>query len=115
MLDVLLVLGLGVIVGLSVAPKSLVMPSRLEMLLLAIVLVLLAMFLVFIWREAPHDEREARNQAVASRVAYLVGAGVLLVGLVVQSLQHQLDAVIPIALLAMIATKLVLQRIQDDC
>ncbi len=114
MLDVVLLIGLAAISLLTVAPKTVVMPTSLQMLLLAIVLGLLATFLVLLWREQPDDEREMHNQALASRSAYMVGSLVLIIALVIQSLHHALDSAIPIALLAMIATKVIVQRNRDS-
>lgn len=113
LLDIVLLLGLGAIAFLAVAPHAIIMPSALQMLLLAVVLVLVSGFLVFLWREKPNDERELQNQALASRWAYLVGSVVLILALVYQSLNHNLDPAIPIALIAMIATKIIVQRFKD--
>jgi len=112
-LDVVLLLGLTIIALLAIAPKTIVMPSALQMVILAIVLGLIATFLVLLWREQPDDEREMQNQALASRSAYIVGSLVLICALIVQSLHHNLDPAIPIALLAMIATKIIVQRNRD--
>jgi len=114
LLDVVLLCGLGVIALLAVAPSAIVMPSQLQMLLLAVVLVLISGFLVFLWREQPDDEREMHNQSLASRWAYLIGCMVLIIALAIQSLQHSLDPAIPFALFAMIATKVIVQRIKDN-
>ncbi|MEO5691316.1 MAG: hypothetical protein ABIQ64_03970 [Candidatus Saccharimonadales bacterium] len=112
-LDVILLIGLASIVLLAIAPRTIVMPSSIQMLLLAVVLGLMATFLVFLWREQPDDEREMQNQALASRSAYSVGSLVLIGALIVQSLDHNLDPAVPIALLAMIATKIIVQRTKD--
>ena len=114
MLDIILLLGLSVTAFLAVVPHAIVMPSSAQMLLLAIVLVLTSGFLVFLWRERPDDERELQNQALASRWAYLIGSVVLIFALVMQSLKHDLDPVVPVALLAMIATKVIIQRYKDN-
>jgi cobalamin synthase len=113
LLDVVLLFGLSVIALLAIAPKALLMPSSLQMAVLAAVLGLMAIFLVLFWREQPEDEREIENQAFASRTAYTVGSLVLIAALIVQSLNHTLDPAIPIALLAMIATKVIVQRSKD--
>ena len=113
LLDVILLLGLGMIALLAIAPKTFVMPSSVQMLILAAVLGLIATFLVLFWREQPDDEREMQNQALASRSAYIVGSLVLITALIIQSLHHNLDPAIPIALLAMIATKIIVQRTRD--
>jgi cobalamin synthase len=114
LLDIILLIGLAIIALLAVAPDSFVMPSSLQMLILATVLGLVATFLVLFWREQPDDEREMQNQALASRSAYTVGSLVLIAALIVQSLHHNLDQAIPLALLAMIATKVIVQRYKDD-
>ncbi len=114
LLDIILLAGLLCVSLLAVAPKTIVMPTSLQMFLLVIVLALVAAFLVFLWREQPDDEREMQNQALASRAAYVVGCLVLITALIGQSLKHDLDPAIPVALLAMIATKIIIQRTKDD-
>jgi len=113
LLDIVLLLGMGIITFFAVAPEAVVMPTTLQMILLAVVLALLAGFLVLLWREQPDDEREAHNQAEASRAAYLVGSIVLIIALVWQSMRHDIDPAVPIALLAMIAAKILIQRTKD--
>ncbi len=113
LLDIVLLIGLTAIALLAIAPKTFIMPTSLQMLILATVLGLIAAFLVLLWREHPEDEREMQNQALASRSAYFVGALVLIAALIIQSLNHNLDAAIPVALLAMIATKVIIQRTKD--
>lgn len=108
--DVLLFAGLAVMSFFAVASDSVTMPSYLEMLLLIIVVVLLASFMVFFWRERPRDEREALHQAQASRLAYITGSAVLIVALVIQYTRHELDPVIPLTILVMLATKLLFQQ-----
>ncbi len=112
-LDFVLLMGMGAIAFLAVAPKAVVMPTSFQMLLLAVVLVLISGFLVLLWREHPADEREEQNQALASRTAYTVGSIVLITALTVQSFQHDIDPFVPIALLVMIATKILVQRTKD--
>ena len=113
-LDFILIVSLTVVCALSLAPKSFVMPNSAQMLILTILLGFIATFLVLLWRENPHDEREAVNQSSASRAAYVVGAVVLIIALIVQSLRHKIDPAVPLALLAMISTKVFIQRKMDD-
>ena len=113
-LDVILLISLATVSALAIAPKTFVMPTSAQMLILTVVLVFIAAFLVLLWRENPRDEREASNQSSASRSAYIVGAIVLIIALIIQSLKHQIDSAVPIALLAMIATKVFIQRLRDD-
>lgn len=112
-LDVILLISLATVSALAIAPKKFVMPNTVQMFILTVLLVLISAFLVLLWRESPDDEREANNQATASRSAYVVGAIVLIVALLRQSLIHHIDAVVPITLLAMIATKILIQRVKD--
>lgn len=97
----------------TVLPKTIVMPSQLQMLLLLVVFGLISAFLVLVWREQPSDEREAENQQRASRTAYLAGCIVLIVAMLVQGISHKLDVAIPITLLVMIITKLLGQKMKD--
>jgi cobalamin synthase len=113
-LDFILILSLTVVCALSLAPKSFVMPNSAQMLILTVLLGFISTFLVLLWRENPDDEREAVNQSSASRAAYVVGAVVLIIALIIQSLKHQIDSAIPLALLAMISTKVFIQRRMDN-
>ncbi len=114
LLDIILLVGLGVIIFFAIAPNAIVMSTSFQMIVLAAVLVLLAGFMVLLWREYPADEREAYNQTLASRFAYLAGALILIVALIIQSLNHDIDPVVPLALFGMIATKILIQRVKDE-
>lgn len=111
--DLILLLSLAIVTALAIAPETFLMANFAEMCLLIIILLLIAIFLLLLWRESPDDEREAINQAKASRLAYAVGAVVLIIALLIQSLKDQIDSAVPIALLAMIATKIITQRWKD--
>lgn len=112
-LDAVLLLGLAAMCLFAIAPKKFVMPTSLQMLLLAVVIGLIASFLLVLWRENPDDEREMHNQNLASRAAYIVGVIVLIIALLVQSINHHIDPSVPTALFAMIATKVIVQRYRD--
>lgn len=87
-------------------PLGFYMPSPAAMLLLGSIVVLVLIFLSFIWREKPQDERESLHRLLASRTAFLVGAGILLLGITIQGLQHRLDPWLVIALGGMVIAKL---------
>lgn len=113
--DIFLVCLLLLLSVATIAPGILdLMPNALQMALFVTAFVLVAIFLVFLWREKPEDERELVNQNVASRAAYVVGSLVLMVSLVVQGFQHNVDPTIPLSLLVMIATKLIVQNIRNN-
>lgn len=113
LLDIVLLALLVFLCLAAILPRTLVMPSQLQMLLLIVVFGLISAFLVLVWREQPSDEREAENQQLASRMAYLAGCVVLIITMLVQGASHKLDAAIPITLLVMIFTKVVTQKLKD--
>lgn len=78
-----------------------------DMMLAVSAIVLFAFFAIFIWREKDGDERENLHRALAGRFAYLTGAGVLVLGIVIQLLRHQLDYWLVWALLIMVLAKIV--------
>lgn len=104
-LDLLIVLVLAALVGALVNPFDWFMFSRVEMLVLAVFAACVAIFIALFWKEQAVDEREAVHMMFAGRVAFLIGTTLLTVGIVVQSLQHSLDAWLPVVLLAMVASK----------
>lgn len=70
--------------------------------------VLLAGFIAFalwLWREGGADEREDLHRMLIGRAAYLVGSGVLLAGIVVQSVAGSVDRWLVFALIGMVLTK----------
>lgn len=104
-IDIALVLLLAFLSAMTILPKETAMPDTVMMASYVITLALVAMFLAFIWRDRPADEREVELQARASRWAYLVGVAVLVAALVYQGFHHDVDAAIPVALLAMVSVK----------
>ncbi len=111
--DIILLASLGLISLFAITSETLVMPDSLQMALLAVVLGLVASYIALLWREHPTDEREVYNQALASRLAYIVGVIILIGAIVIQSLQHAADPITTIALFAMITTKVIMQRKKD--
>ncbi len=86
-------------------PLDVWMPSMFEMSALAVLVAAVGAFAAFMLREKPVDERDASHRASAGRVAFLVGSGVLLVGIVMQSLKHALDSWLVAALVGMVVAK----------
>ena len=83
------------------------MPNILLMMMVAGLIVVFALFAGFVWRENARDEREALHRLMAGRIAYLAGAGGLVVGIIVQSLQHNLDGWLVVILGVMIFAKII--------
>jgi hypothetical protein len=86
-------------------PWHIFMPSYVVMMLLAALLVLFAVFIVFIWRESGGDEREERHRMFSDRIAFLVGSGILLAWVVVGEWHRQLSPWVLFALGGMIIAK----------
>lgn len=94
-------------------PMELWMPSMAYMAALAGAIVALATFLVFVVHEQEGDERDNEHRSFAGRVAFLAGAGVLLLGVALQTLSHRLDLWLVTALVAMVVAK-VLARLYSE-
>lgn len=82
------------------------MYSMWQMLILVFLVIIFAIFTVFVWREGKGDERDVMHRMLAGRHAFLAGTSILLVGIVVQSLQHVLDHWLVITLGVMVLAKI---------
>ena len=67
------------------------MPNTLLIMMILVLLIVFALFASFVWRENAKDERESFQKMMAGKFAFLAGAGGLIIGIIVQSLQHNLD------------------------
>jgi fumarate reductase subunit D len=63
-------------------------------------------FAALVWKERALDERESFHRMIAGRFAFLVGSGVLVVGIVYQKLYGTLDKWLVFALAAMVLGKI---------
>ena len=88
-------------------PLHLWMPDMMHMMMLAAALVIFAVFAAFILRERITDERDGAHRMHAGRIAFLVGAGALVAGIVYQSYIDQLDNWLVVVLVAMVISKIV--------
>lgn len=89
------------------------MPNMMISLILIVTLVLFGFFASFILREKVIDERDGTHRTLAGRNAFLIGSGVILVGILVQAYQHNVDTWLVVALIVMIITK-ISSRIWSD-
>lgn len=81
-----------------------------------IVLAFIVAFLLFAglgWREAASDEREEQHRQFAGRISFLSGTGLLVFGIIYQSIQHRLDPWLLIVLCTMVITKLLTRLYKD--
>lgn len=99
----------AIVVVLAVAfldPFMVLMPSTLVHFFLGGLLVTFVVYALHIVHESPRDEREEAHRAYAARVAYLVGSGALVFGIMYEVLVlHSVDPVIVIALVGMTVAK----------
>jgi amino acid transporter len=104
-----LLLGVAIVVALVllINPFEILMTSALTLTLIMILAVTVIAFAIFVWREQPRDEREALYGLKAGRLSYFVGGAVLVVAIIVQSVQHNLDQWLAVALGAMVITKFI--------
>ena len=90
------------------------MPNMIHMLMLAFTLVIFALFAVFILREKVRDERDTVHRMLSGRVAFITGSALLIIGIVVQSLQHAVDVWLVVVLVAMVLSKLITRMYSDN-
>ncbi len=105
------------LVGLAILllnPFHFWMPDMMVMYILAITLGAFALFASFILREDKSDEREEGHRALAGRNAFLVGSGLLTLGIVFQGYTHAVDPWLVVTLIAMILTKIVTRMWGDN-
>ncbi len=98
--------GLIVLLILFVNPFKFWMPSMMLLTMILALVVLFAVFASFVWREHSQDERESVHKMMAGRVAFLIGAGLLVVGIIYQSFHHTLDVWLVVTLVGMIIAKI---------
>lgn len=82
------------------------MPMPVHLMILCAALAAFGAFCVFVLREKAADEREAAHRSFAGRVAFLVGAGVAVLGIALQSLNHAVDPWLVGVLVLMIVAKM---------
>lgn len=74
--------------------------------MLAIILVLFAVFASFILREKTLDERDDQHRTLAGRNAFLAGSATLILGIIAQGYAHAVDGWLVVALIVMVMTKI---------
>ena len=113
LLHVITAVTLVVILGLLADPFMLWMPDMAAMTVLIIAAALLCVWIGLVIREHGGDERSVAHRMHAGRIAYLLGIGVLTVGLVVQGFTYSIDPWIALALATMVLSKLAVHLYAD--
>jgi len=88
-------------------PNPLLMPQTLEMMFIIVFIILFFIYSAVIWNERGNDEREDLHILNAGRISFLVGSAILTIGILIQSLNHNIDPWLIYALIGMIFTKIV--------
>jgi hypothetical protein len=104
--EVLVSLALIVLTVTLLNPFHFWMPEVVVVAILAVTFIVFALFSIFILREKAQDEREMAHRMLSGRVAFLVGSSILIVGIIIQSLNHSVDAWLVVTLVAMILSKI---------
>ncbi|MFZ1721877.1 MAG: hypothetical protein WAU07_05225 [Microgenomates group bacterium] len=95
------------ILGIFLNPTHLLMPDSINMMLiLGLILGFLA-FIGLVWREHASDEREVMHIGKAGRLSFFSGTSILVIGIVIQAMQHEIDPWLLYALSVMVLAKLV--------
>lgn len=87
-------------------PIMVLMPSQTVYFLMAGIIVLFGIFAGLVWREKALDERDEFHKMLSGRMGYLLGASVLLLGLLVQSSSGHADPWLVLGLGAMVIGKM---------
>ncbi len=104
--EILVPIALVVLAVLLLNPFHFWMPDMMVMGMLAVLLVLFAIFASFILKEKAFDERDAMNRSLAGRNAFLAGSVILMLGIVVGGYKHSIDPWLVIALIVMVIVKI---------
>lgn len=113
-IEIMISIVLAILAILLLNPFHFWMPNMMHMVMLALTLVIFALFAIFILREKVQDERDAVHRMLSGRVAFLTGSALLTIGIVVQSLQDAVDVWLVIVLVAMVLSKLVTRIYSDN-
>lgn len=90
------------------------MPDMMVMVMLVLTFVVFALLAIFVLREKAQDEREVAHRMLSGRIAFLTGSALLTIGIIVQGLQHTIDAWLVVSLVAMVLSKIVARMYGDS-
>jgi hypothetical protein len=99
----------GIIIGillLFIRPTKLLMPDSLSLMVTLLLILAFIIYVSLLWKEKSTDEREELHRLNAGRISFITGATVLIIGVVVQSLKHNVDPWLVFTLSAMVLAKI---------
>ena len=105
--DSLVAIPLVILLVWFVNPLHLWMTDAFHMTLLGLIVAAFAVFLIFLWKESPADERDQLHRFIAARFAYATAGILLLFGTVVQAFAHDIDPWLPLVLAGMVLAKVI--------
>ena len=105
--EIIAALVLILLVGALLNPFGWFMPSPVVMMLILGLVVVFILFTAFVWKERARDERELWHRTIAGRVAFLSGVSVLVLGIIIQGLNHNVDVWLVLTLTVMIFAKII--------
>lgn len=111
--EAIVALVLVVLAVLLLNPLHFWMPDMLVYSLLTAVVAVFALFAGFVVRERAADERDMQHRSLSGRVAFLVGAAIITLGIIEQSLMYTVDPWLVFALVGMILAKLISRMYAD--
>jgi hypothetical protein len=89
--EVLVSLAFVALLALKLDPFDLLMPNRIQMIILALLVAAAGLYAGILFRQKARDEREALHLHRASRFAYIAGVGLLVLAIAVQSFRGGTD------------------------
>jgi apolipoprotein N-acyltransferase len=87
-------------------PFMVLMPSSLIYMLVGGMAIIFSVFAGLVWRERAEDERDELHNMFAGRTGYVMGAGVLVVGIIWQTIFAHPDPWLMTALIGLVLGKL---------
>jgi|SRR3989344_1595332 len=104
--EVLLSISLIALLGLIWNASNMSMTDRSMMMVLVILVIIFSLFSGFVWKESARDEREDLHRLLAGRFAFLAGSAVLVIGIIIQTVNHTLDFWLVLTLSVMLVSKM---------
>lgn len=105
--EIITTIVLLIVLFLFLRPSGLLMPDSAQLMLTLFFLIFYMIFASLFWKERSKDERENFHRLNAGRLSFLIGSGVLAIGIFSQSLRHDIDPWLVYSLIAMLITKAV--------
>jgi heme/copper-type cytochrome/quinol oxidase subunit 2 len=112
MAEIVLAIIILSLLGIVMNFQSLLMPMSMAATFSIALVLAFFLFIVFIFREKPKDEREHFHKLMAGRMAFITGALILIAGIIYQTFMHNIDPWLIYTLSGMILTKLLIVTYQ---